>query len=152
MQIQDCPMVGNCVGGRNHRDFLLFLLSQSVVLLWSLQLSANDIWLHFEQYHSLQHMDLSVTLMLKFLLFCILSAAMIVVVGLCGFHCYLSSTNQTTFEMVRPQILEKWDKEERRRKMKWIRYQAVNVEEMDHHLQLQDQRTTFHRSVDTRVD
>lgn len=140
-----CPMVGNCIGGKNHRHFLLFLLFQSVVVLWALQLSATDIWLHFEQYHDLQDLEMEVGVILKFLFFCILCAAMIVVVGLCGFHCYLSSTNQTTFEMVRPQVLEKWVKEERKRKKKYIRCHPVDDDENEQ-IDLEEQRT-FHRTV-----
>ena len=39
-----CPMVGNCVGGRNHRYFLMFMLTQTVVVVWAFYMSLNTLF------------------------------------------------------------------------------------------------------------
>merc|ERR1712003_280123 len=83
--------------------------------------------------------ELNLGLVFRLLFFIAMFFAMFIVIGLCGFHCYLSSTNQTTYEMVKPHILEKWVKEENRRKKKYNKshpknneYQAVNVSDYDY--------------------
>ena len=61
-------------------------------------------------------MELNLGLVFRLLFFLAMFFALFIVIGLCGFHCYLSTTNQTTYEMVKPHILEKWVKEESKRK------------------------------------
>ena len=39
-----CPMVGNCVGGRNHRFFVLFLVFQSVTILWAFYITIHSLF------------------------------------------------------------------------------------------------------------
>merc|ERR1719410_124072 len=61
-------------------------------------------------------LELDLGLVFRLLFFIAMFFALFIVIGLCGFHCYLSSSNQTTYEMVKPHILEKWVKEESKRK------------------------------------
>jgi len=130
-----CPMVGNCVGGKNHRFFVLFLCAQSIIVVWCFQLSLTDL---YTKYHNvlLRHSsDSSVAavadnnnftlgVVLRLMFFMAMFFSLLIVVGLCGFHLYLSSTNQTTYEMVKPHILEKWVKEENKRKKKYFKKHA----------------------------
>eukprot|EP01083_Nonionella_stella_P225324 801195_1 len=118
-----CPMVGNCVGGKNHRFFVLFLFTESVVIVWCFQLSLLDL---YGKYHTIisrhnhgKHIQLDLSLVFRLLFFLSMFFAMFIVIGLSGFHCYLSTSNQTTYEMVKPHILEKWVKEENKRKHKY---------------------------------
>mmetsp|Transcript_48388 Transcript_48388/g.77458 ORF Transcript_48388/g.77458 Transcript_48388/m.77458 type:complete len:389 (+) Transcript_48388:177-1343(+) len=149
-----CPMVGNCVAGKNHRFFLTFLFSQSIVIVWCFQLSLTDLYSRY--HHIISHhtnsspssnevigeqdtIELDLAIVFRLIFFVCMFFAMLVVIGLCGFHCYLSSTNQTTYEMVKPHMLEKWVKEESKRKKKYLKahprhqeYRAVDVSDHDH--------------------
>merc|ERR1719464_2200512 len=71
----------------------------------------------------------------RILFFICMFFALFVVVGLSGFHCYLASTNQTTYEMIKPAMAEKWREEERERRLKYKREQgdvdALSADELD---------------------
>ena len=47
--------------------------------------------------------------------------ALFVVVALSGLHCYLASTNQTTHEMIKPQVADKWREEELARRHQYLK-------------------------------
>uniref|UniRef100_A0A3Q1EM42 Palmitoyltransferase n=1 Tax=Acanthochromis polyacanthus TaxID=80966 RepID=A0A3Q1EM42_9TELE len=89
-----CPWMENCVGERNHRWFVVYLLVQLLVLLWALHVGLSGI-------------SNSITWELWFRGNGFLLAALavvgvfsVVVVLLLGCHLYLVSVNCTTWEFM----------------------------------------------------
>mmetsp|Transcript_17796 Transcript_17796/g.28430 ORF Transcript_17796/g.28430 Transcript_17796/m.28430 type:complete len:541 (+) Transcript_17796:23-1645(+) len=141
-----CPMVGNCVAANNHRFFVLFMTAQTIVVLWAFYISLetlfrmntnfnynNDAYSEEGEGQIVQatesesepmQMDRSpLGWFLRIIFFVALFFAVFVTVGLCGYHVYLGVTNQTTYEMIKPQIVESYLKDELNRKRRFIRKQ-----------------------------
>ncbi|KAM8885883.1 palmitoyltransferase ZDHHC12-B-like isoform 2-T2 [Spinachia spinachia] len=89
-----CPWMENCVGERNHRWFLVYLLVQLLALLWALHIALSglapaaswDLWLRANCF-----------LLAALAVLAVFSA---VVLLLLGIHLYLASVNCTTWEFV----------------------------------------------------
>ncbi|XP_078107594.1 palmitoyltransferase ZDHHC12-A isoform X1 [Sander vitreus] len=93
-----CPWIENCVGERNHRWFIVYLLVQLLALLWAL---------HIALYVRVSGISPSLTWALWFRVNGFLLAALVVVgifsvvaVMLLGIHLYLVSINCTTWEFM----------------------------------------------------
>eukprot|EP01053_Blabericola_migrator_P000118 Blabericola_migrator_1__117@NODE_102_length_14292_cov_312_776380_g90_i0_p4_GENE_NODE_102_length_14292_cov_312_776380_g90_i0NODE_102_length_14292_cov_312_776380_g90_i0_p4_ORF_typecomplete_len526_score47_25DHHC/PF01529_20/6_5e02DHHC/PF01529_20/1_3e41FlhE/PF06366_13/0_35Pho86/PF11124_8/1_57tm_7/PF08395_12/7e027tm_7/PF08395_12/0_049Cornichon/PF03311_14/1_8e04Cornichon/PF03311_14/0_27_NODE_102_length_14292_cov_312_776380_g90_i049976574 len=113
-----CPWVGNCVGRRNYRSFLLFIFFTSVFILLVMVTSPIKFFQCIQDYtpdydfatsFKMAFSELWDSLLLTLFAFGFLWF----VLGLAGYHFYLISSNQTTYEQIKGFFEEKmnpWDR------------------------------------------
>ncbi|XP_077334809.1 palmitoyltransferase ZDHHC12 isoform X2 [Lithobates pipiens] len=89
-----CPWIENCVGEKNHRVFMLYLVVQLVVLLWAFRLAWSGF--HSEATWS-EWLRINIFLLLAFIL---ISIVTVVVCLLIVCQLYLISCNYTTWEFM----------------------------------------------------
>ncbi|XP_034027100.1 probable palmitoyltransferase ZDHHC12 isoform X2 [Thalassophryne amazonica] len=89
-----CPWIENCVGERNHRWFLVYLLVQLLVLLWALHIALSG----FSPSASWQLWLRANGILLAAL--CVVTVCSLVTLLLLGSHLYLVSINCTTWEFM----------------------------------------------------
>ncbi|KAG9152265.1 hypothetical protein Leryth_024558 [Lithospermum erythrorhizon] len=94
-----CPFVGQCIGRRNYRCFFLFISASAILCISVFSLSAFYMKLVVDDYASIWEAVKNSPAPLIVMVYCFL--LLWFVGGLTGFHLYLMSTNQTTYEFFR---------------------------------------------------
>ncbi|KAK6922898.1 Palmitoyltransferase, DHHC domain [Dillenia turbinata] len=94
-----CPWVGQCIGVRNYRSFFLFISSSALLCVFVFAMSGLYIKFLADDYGTIWRAMKETPASVVLMVYCFV--ALWFVGGLTGFHLYLITTNQTTYENFR---------------------------------------------------
>lgn len=100
-----CPWVGNCVGKRNYRFFYMFIVSLAFLAVFIFSCTTTHIVLLFKDED--QFLDIVKKTPFSVIIAIICFCSVWSVIGLAGFHTYLTTSDQTTNEDIKGSFTSK---------------------------------------------
>lgn len=100
-----CPWVGNCVGKRNYRFFYMFIVSLAFLAVFIFSCTTTHIVLLFKDED--QFLDIVKKTPFSVIIAVICFCSVWSVIGLAGFHTYLTTSDQTTNEDIKGSFTSK---------------------------------------------
>lgn len=100
-----CPWVGNCVGKRNYRFFYMFIVSLAFLAVFIFSCTTTHIVLLFKDED--QFIDIVKKTPFSVIIAVICFCSVWSVIGLAGFHTYLTTSDQTTNEDIKGSFTSK---------------------------------------------
>eukprot|EP01125_Pyxidicula_operculata_P019356 TRINITY_DN701_c0_g4_i1.p1 TRINITY_DN701_c0_g4~~TRINITY_DN701_c0_g4_i1.p1 ORF type:complete len:292 (+),score=32.36 TRINITY_DN701_c0_g4_i1:2-877(+) len=104
-----CTWVGNCVGQRNYKYFVFFIWSVLIADAYMMSVCSYQIFLEVSHGTAFTTVVFSTSAIAPTILVVYGFIALLSVVGMCCYHCFLMASGKTTYEHVKDKTVEAWN-------------------------------------------